>query len=108
MSISEETITVKFQTAEEECHCCGTFFEKLEYGEIREFDITLKALFEYAGWEKALDNFYPEESEQVVDEYLCETIRFYAARHTERVRLCEGELSRVNQLVLDEIKKWGE
>lgn len=105
MDISNEKITVKYQTAEEYCRCCNREFKELEYGEVREFDITLKALFEWAGW-TSIDNIYPEEIESVVEEYLSNTISFYSTNHNERIRFCEGVLEGVNQLVLNEIKKY--
>lgn len=104
MDISKEIVTVKYQTAEEYCRCCNRIFEKLEYGEIKEFDITIRHLFYWAGWKSKAD-VYQEEIDSSVEEYLHNTITFYSAHHSERIRFYDGEVNRVCQLVLREIQK---
>lgn len=104
MKISDEKLTIKYQTAEEYCRCCNREFKDLEYGEIREFDISLKQLFKWADW-TSVDKIYHEEIEDVVEEYLHNTISFYSTSANERIRLCDGEENKIHQLVLAEIKK---
>lgn len=101
MGISNEIVTVKYQTAEEYCRCCNRGFEKLEYGDVREFDITLKHLFEWVGW-KSKESIHHEEIKGAVEEYLHNTISFYSTHHSERIRFYEGEVNKVCQLVLRE------
>ncbi|MET4562197.1 hypothetical protein ABIA69_003383 [Lysinibacillus parviboronicapiens] len=105
MNISNDKLTIKYQTAEEYCRCCNREFKELEYGEVREFDITLKQLFEWADW-TTIDNIYHEEIENVVEEYLHNTISFYSTSVNERIRFCDGGVDRIQQLVLVEIKKF--
>lgn len=104
MNISNEKLTIKYQTAEEYCRCCNREFKDLEYGEVSKFDITLKDLFEWADW-TTIDNIYHEEIEMIIYEYLHNTISFYSTSSNERIRFCEGEEDRIYQLVLAEIKK---
>lgn len=102
MSITEKII-VKYQTYEEYCSCCGREFEEEELGAIREFDIRIQDIFEWAQWYSAED-IYEEEIESTIDEYIYDTIRFYALESNEDLKLCEGELKKVIEKVLLKIK----
>lgn len=102
MKVSSEIITIKYQTAKEYCSCCSREFDIPEFGEVREFDVTLKSFFEWADWssEYEVDD---EDVAETVREYLFDTISFYALSGTEILKICEGEEWKVIDLVIEAI-----
>ena len=105
MDISNEKITVKYQTAKEYCSCCSREFEIPEFGEIREFDITLKGLFDWADW-KTLTEVHDDDIAESVSEYIDDTIRFYALNSNEILKVVDGEVNMVTNKLLEEVEKW--
>ncbi len=105
MKISNEKITIKYQTAKEYCSCCSREFEIPEFGEVREFDITLRDLFDWADW-KSLTEVHDDDIAESVNEYIYDTIRFYALNSNEILKLVDGEVDKVTSKVLEEIKTY--
>lgn len=103
MRLSDEIITVKYQTSKEYCSCCSREFEIPELGEIREFDITLKGFFEWTDWTDETET-YDEDIPDVVEEFLFNTISFFALNQNENLKFCEGEIEKVTKLVLLALK----
>ena len=75
MELVNEKIIIKYQTAKEYCSCCSREFEIPEYGEFREFEITLGDLFKWNEWEN------------------------------EKLKIVDGETNRVASMILKTIEK---
>lgn len=105
MEISNEKIIIKYQTAKEYCSCCSREFEIPEFGEVREFDITLRDLFSWADW-KNVEDVHDEDLAESVNEYIYDTIRFYSLNLNEILKIIDGEVDKVTSKVLEEIKTY--
>lgn len=101
MSSEKEKITVKYQTQRETCHCCGQELSDLKTSNSREFDFSLQNIKEYAPWSR-LDE---EEMDEAVEEFVYNTIAFYATSHDDRIILFEGELERVHLYIKENFRK---
>ena len=105
MKISKEKITVKYQKAKEFCSCCNREFDIPEFGEVKEFDITLNDLVHWADWKNAED-VHDEDIAESVSEYIDDTIRFYALSSNEIFKVVDGEVNMVTNKLLEEVEKW--
>ena len=103
MSIIDDNIVVKYQTYKEYCSCCSREFEKKELSEIKEFNIIIKKIFEWAGW-STKDDIYEEEISLTIEEYLYNTISFYALDGNDELHLSEDEIKKIEALVKEVIK----
>lgn len=104
MELVNEKIIIKYQTAKEYCSCCSREFEIPEYGEVREFEITLGDLFKWTEWESLVE-VHDEDVRDVVAEYLFDTISFYALNSNEKLKIVDGETNRVAAMILKTIEK---
>jgi len=104
VSDNDKPIVVKYQKAKTECRCCGRSFEKIEYGEEKEFEVTLQNFFHWAHWE-TVDDIYDEELSEIVEEYLWDTIHFYACGTEDKLLINQEDIKVVVQKVKDEIEK---
>ena len=104
--LKNETITVKYQTRKEFCECCDRNFDNAELGKVREFDVSLeKDVFNWTEWDYYFEYEDEDEMRDAVDECLYGMISFYAVKSNEVMRLCDGELDKVVQIVVDKYKK---
>lgn len=87
-----EKITVKYQTQKEFCHCCERDLDEVEIGKMREFDFLVNSLKEDVEW-----SLYDEysELEEVVREYVCETVEFFAVDSYDRLLLPKDESDKI-------------
>lgn len=92
----DDRITVKYQTQKEFCRCCDRELEDVEVSEMREFDFYLKQLKEDINWK-----LYDEECEldEVIRDYVYETIDFYAVNTYDRLILPKEELNKILEYV---------
>lgn len=104
MNISNETITIRYQTSKEYCSCCSREFEIPELGEEREFDITLKNLLDWAEWIEKTD-LDEEDISTVIREYINNTVRFYALNSNEDLVIIDGEINKVKNMVNKHFEK---
>ena len=95
---NNKPIIVKYTKAKTECRCCGRSFENPEYGEEKEFEITLQNVFHWAQW-REVEDIYDEDLEQMVEEYLWDTIHFYACDTEDKLQINEDDVKTIIQMV---------
>lgn len=104
MNISKESISVPFKVSKESCPCCGRDFDDIQEGEAKQFLVSMEEIFTYMNW-SAGDEIYEEDMVESVDEYLYNTIRFYALKSDETLQIERNEVEKVIAMVKEEIKK---
>lgn len=102
-AVENKEIVVNYKTYKEYCSCCSREFEEKELSDFREFDINIKSLFEWAQWESK-DDIYEEEISSIVEEYLYDTIRFYAVDGNNELELPKDEVKKVETIVREVIR----
>ncbi|KGR88417.1 hypothetical protein [Lysinibacillus odysseyi] len=104
MDINKEPIIVKYRKKQNECKCCGRPFTESEFGELREFEVTMKKFFEWTNWSKEdLKDVYLEDLDQMVSEWLYDTINFYACDMEDVLLIDKSEGKRIVQIVKSEV-----
>ena len=101
---NDKQIIVRYQTAKTECRCCGRPFEKIEDGEEKNFKVTLQKFFKWAHWE-TFDDIYDEELNKMVEEYLWDTIHFYACGSEDKLLINQEDIIYFIQMVKNVIEK---
>lgn len=107
---SNKIVFVKYQTRKESCTCCGRGFEEADFGEERQYEISIDNVLNWADWDldEADEDMLAaceEDTPQIVEEYIYDTINFYALKSNEILRVQPSELQKVKDLVLQQIKK---
>ena len=97
MHREKEKITVKYQTKRIFCRCCDRELEDPAISDIREFDFYLQDLKNDNDW-VLFDEV--EELPDVVEEYVYNTVIFFAVSHDDGIIFLDGEVDRI----LDYIK----
>ena len=107
MDVNKEPIIVKYRKKQDECRCCGRPFTESEFGELREFEVTIKGLFEWADWTDSenLENIYVEDLDGTVHEWLYDTIHFYACSFEDSLIIDKSEGERILQIIKQEIER---
>lgn len=100
----DDKITLKYQTRKEFCSCCDRNFDDAELGEVREFDVSLEDVFNWTEWDYYFEYEDADEMRDSVDECIYNMISFYAVGSNEVMRLCDGELDKIVQVIVDKYK----
>lgn len=103
MESDNNLITIKYKIREEFCSCCDRDFEDAKLSTVRTFDFAVKNILERANWKVYMA--FEEELREAVEEYIFETISFYAVSSNISVHVCEGESDKVIQFILNKFKK---
>lgn len=101
--MSEDKITVKYQTRRHSCHCCEQVLVTPETSEVREFDFYLEDVKEWTDWSYHVT--HQEQLRESADNYVCETISFFAADSEDFILLGEGELDKFVQYIITKFTK---
>lgn len=99
MKSEDLKVTVKYKTRRDTCNCCGQDLIKHEISNGREFDFYLKDIKQYENWNLVED----EEMEDVLDEFIHNTISFYATNNDDMVILLDGEIEKFLSFIKDNI-----
>ena len=106
MDINKDPIIVKYRKKQNECKCCGRPFTENEFGELRLFEVTMKGLFEWADWrEDDLEIIHLEDLDQMVSEWLYDTISFYACGMEDSLLIDKSEGERIVPIVKSEVER---
>lgn len=105
---STKMVMVKYQTKKESCVCCGRGYEEGDFSEEREFEISLDNVLNWANWnlDESEEDFldaYIEDTPQIAEEYIYDTINFYALKSNEILRVQPKDIKKVTDLVLEQI-----
>ena len=97
----EEIITVNYQTRKDYCNCCEQKLPNAKISEMKEFDFDKKSLMSWGDWNELAQ--YDDDLNDCVEQYVCETIGFFAESSTERILVNESELVKVKEFILKEL-----
>lgn len=96
--MNQTVVVIEYQTREDWCHCCNQKLPEPKTSEIRRFEFNAKNLPEDMNWAE-LDE---DDFEQAVEEYVWETIGFFATRSGEQIIIKKSELGKFKQFVLSQ------
>lgn len=95
-------VTVTYTLEKDVCHCCQQPLPKPEESAIGEFTFHKATAMEYAPWEDIVE--IEAEFEQIVEEFVYETIQFYGVSQDDKLVVGESELLKVKQFLLNNIE----
>lgn len=98
-----KTVVVGYQTKQTDCGCCGQPLPEEKKSEIREFEITENDLEDWGDWEDIVK--FDDEMHGIVDEFVHETISFFATTSDEVVTVEDNEIRKVRQFILESVKE---
>lgn len=100
-----EAIAVKYQVRKEYCSCCGRGFEdKEQLSDFREFNIALSNLLSWTNWKSELEE--PEDYvREIIEEFVYETITFFALSSNENLYVPKEEQDRVTEIIFNKLKE---
>jgi hypothetical protein len=93
-----ETIVVKYKTEKNYCSCCNQKLPNPQTSKEREFEFSKENALNWADWHS--DAEYPEDMEGMVQEFVHETISFYATSSYEEIIIDDGEVEKVKEFIL--------
>lgn len=100
----DKKVKVEYKTQQDHCNCCGHKLEKPKTSKTREFYISKDDCFAWLdeeSWEtEAEDN---DELTRIVDEFICDTIDFFATNSHEVILIDKSEIEKVKQFILEEV-----
>lgn len=99
--MSESTIVVEYKTQKQYCPCCHQKLEKAEVSKVRTMVFDKKTALSFAPWKEIAE--CPEEVEDIVPEYVYETISFFATNSNEKIIVEENEIEKVKAWILSDV-----
>lgn len=103
MNEENKTVTVEYRTQQNYCHCCEQKLSKAKVSNIREFDISKENLLKWDSWEGIVED--EEDLQAAVEEFVYETISFFATNYLDRIVVADSEFRKVKRFVLSEVKR---
>lgn len=99
-----QIVTVKYRTQKIYCNCCGHKLEKPEVSHEREFDFSKNSCLEWLEQEHwRTEAEYPDELLDIIQEFVYETIHFFATSSDSKLLIDSSELEKVKKFILEEI-----
>ncbi|WP_433943485.1 hypothetical protein [Paenibacillus sp. SN-8-1] len=91
-------VSIKYQVKKVYCSCCN---QKLPEPKTRdsEFKISKETALSWTDW----DGMETEYIEDMIPEFVHETISFFATDSFERITVDKGEFERVKEFILNEV-----
>jgi hypothetical protein len=104
MLIVSEKVRVEYRTEQDHCKCCGHKLEKPKTSEIREFYLSKDDCFDWLDEENwKIEAEDEEELQQMVEEFVYESISFFATSSYEVIHIERSELAKVKQFILEKV-----
>ena len=95
------TIDINYRTRKEYCQCCNQKLPNVKTSEIKEFEFDKDILKTAVNWEEFAE--FEEDLQDIIREYIYETISFFATRSDERLIIDNKEFEKVKQFIYDEV-----
>lgn len=115
MDINNTVIMVNYRKKPTACHCCGRAYanDDSKYGEVEQHEFTARGFFEWIDWADAerfaehvpiyAGRVNDAELAENVEEYVHNTLNFYACKHDELLEIEHKELDKVFEAVKSEV-----
>lgn len=101
--MSNSSVTVRYRTKKTYCNCCGQTVKDASPSPVREFEFTKEGFSNYGeNWGDYLE--YEEDLQQVVPEYVYETISFFATSSDDKIIIEHSEIEKVIEFIRREFK----
>lgn len=98
----DKKVTVKYQTRKEYCQCCERKLDNPTTSEVREFHISKGDILSWSNeWKDIVE--FEDDLNEIVMEFVYETIRFFATSYSDRLVIESSEFEKVKQFVLQEV-----
>lgn len=100
----KEIVTVKYKTKRNHCNCCGQELMKPETSHEREFRISKESCLEWLDkedWKTETED--ASEFQGITEEFVYETISFFATRSDTELLIDNSEIEKVKQFILDKV-----
>lgn len=95
-----ETITIKYRTRRDYCNCCDQKLPHVETSGYKEFKFSKENIKSWTDWKEIAE--YEEDFDNIVYEYVFNTIDFFATSSSDRVIVENSEIEKVKQFLLKE------
>lgn len=100
----ENKVTVEYKTQKQYCHCCGQKLEELKISEVREFYFSKENFLEWLPQEDwIMEAECDDELLEMVEEFVCETISFFATSSDVTILIDNSEFEKVKKFVLEKV-----
>jgi hypothetical protein len=104
MEVLSEKVVVEYKTKKTFCHCCGQTIENPKTSQARSFSFTRNDCLEWLDQEYWNSEAEDEgELNRLVDEFVYDTIDFFATSSDEMVIVEKDELEKVKAFILKEV-----
>jgi hypothetical protein len=101
-----QTVVVEYKTRKDYCQCCDQKLPNPKVSEIREFEFNKENLKSWTDWKEVAE--FEEDLKDIVIEYVCETIRFFAMSSDDRLLIGDSEFDKVRKFILEVVKENGD
>lgn len=101
IKVYNPTVSVKYKTEKCYCSCCDQKLPTPQVSKEMEFLISREGAMYYAEWKEIAE--YPEDLENIVPQYVYETIFFHATSSYEKVIIEDSEIEKVKKFILREV-----
>lgn len=100
--MSEETVIVNFQIQKHYCTCCNQKLPEVKTSKLQEFTISKENSLNWTDW-NSIAEYQEDELEELVREFVYETINFYATISYEKLIIEDSEILKVRDYIMREI-----
>lgn len=98
-----QKVVIRYKTRKDYCHCCGHKLDSPKISGIKEFEFNKENAVYWGGeeWKFAAED--QDYLQQLIQEFVYETISFYATSSYEKLLIENSEFENVKKLILSEV-----
>ncbi|WP_078430463.1 hypothetical protein [Alkalihalobacterium alkalinitrilicum] len=93
------SVTIEYQVRKDICNCCYQRLPESKTSGFREFKFSKENMMSYAQWAEITED--KEEFEVMVEEFVYETIHFFAVDIDDKLIIDSDEITKVKQFISD-------
>ena len=96
-----DKITINYKIHKDICHCCHQELPEPEAIKDMDFTFSKRNMMDYAPWEDIVE--IDEEFDEIVEEFVYDTIRFFAMSSDDKLVVKPTELTKVKKFILKSV-----
>lgn len=102
VNVVQQSVIVKYRTRKDYCNCCEQKIPNPKTSELQEFKFN-KVDIQGCGydWKEVVE--FEDDLQEIVREYVYDTIRFFATSSYEVIIIDGSEFEKVKQFILNEV-----
>jgi hypothetical protein len=97
----EKIISIKYRRQKFYCQCCEQKLPKPKTSDVKEFEFDTKHIADWADWKDIAE--FEEDLQACVEEYVYDTIRFFATSSDEKILIEPSEIDKMKQFILNNV-----